>query len=738
MAKSKLILDRYQPLGKAGSGGYGTVQVAWDPRIQRKVAIKTIELSATDALRAVLPGAEAGAAEEPRNGSLRARLSRMRETAWAPQEGRAATEGDAALPAMPAAAPLDSAEYLLPWEDGVSPWRAGNAVGNAAGDATVTAADAAAATAAADAAATAAPVSPTNPSATQFHSMAKVPGLDEARTAAMLQDPRIVTVYDVEIRNQTAYLIMEYVEGITLTKLLHEFDEFLTLDVVAAVFDGIAGALETAHKAGVLHLDIKPDNVLIDAKGQVKVTDFGLATLADASGRGTTGGGTIGYMPLEQMRREPLDARTDEWSLASVAYEMLTGQNPFFAPGLSEAQAAIEEAELVLPSLCWDNLDAEADDVVFYALDPDRDERYASVKDFREELDKFLGDAERGKDDLRIIVEESLGIGPSDEELEAEDAGDGTAEPANAGAGQEAAPARTRRDRHAADEGANDSDQGRSPLRERLGARGLAVAAHVFAAIASALVAYAAAAYLPPLPGFADAGIATALVAAVAAAVLGAIRPHLGALTAFALWGVALVVLGSPVLGVILILATVTWWWFAARSSSADANTALALPLVGAVGASAFIPLEAGVVLRPKNALATVAYAALVSLVLGALGTGNLLGWDALRYLNQGAAGITDRAVLMVTSPATWILVAAWVVSAAIQALLCQRRGRVVSVLGVILGAVLMAAGSFALSWFESGQTALAPQWNLLIPIIISAVVMMIVVIWVRPADPTK
>ena len=80
-----------------------------------------------------------------------------------------------------------------------------------------------------------------------------------------------------------------------------------------------------AHKAGVLHLDIKPDNIIVNVEGQAKVTDFGLATLADASGAGTTGGGTIGYMPLEQMRREPLDARTDEWSLASVTYEMLTG-----------------------------------------------------------------------------------------------------------------------------------------------------------------------------------------------------------------------------------------------------------------------------------------------------------------------------------------------------------------------------------------------------------------------------
>ena len=81
-------------------------------------------------------------------------------------------------------------------------------------------------------------------------------------------------------------------------------------------------------------------------------------------------------MPLEQMRQESLDARCDEWALASVVYEMLAGENPFLAPDLARAEASIEDAELVLPSLCWDELDCGGRDVIFYALDPDREERY--------------------------------------------------------------------------------------------------------------------------------------------------------------------------------------------------------------------------------------------------------------------------------------------------------------------------------------------------------------------------
>ena len=321
MAKGKLILDRYRLLGEAGAGGYGTVMVAKDPRIQRKVAIKAIPLTETDALRAALPGADAVA-------------------------------GSAAI------------THGLSSED--------------------------------------------LPDDQDVQALAHIPGLDEARTAAMLSDPHIVTVYDVEVRGQTAYLVMEYIEGITLSKLMRDYVDYVTLDMITAVFDAVAGALKKAHAHRVLHLDIKPDNILINREGQVKVTDFGLATLVDASGVGTTGGGTIGYMPLEQMRREELDVRTDEWSLASVAYEMLVGSNPFTAPDLAHAEQAIVDAELVLPSLCWDGLDESLDDVLFYALAPEKEDRYESVFDFQEEADKFLGDAEEGVTQLKYVVADAL------------------------------------------------------------------------------------------------------------------------------------------------------------------------------------------------------------------------------------------------------------------------------------------------------------------------------------------
>ena len=150
-----LILNRYKPLSRAGSGGFGTVQVAWDTRIQRKVAIKCIELSEIDAARAALPGAAA------------------------PQV----------------------------YEDGVG-----------------------------------AGAPETNDEETLVRFLSHVPGLDEARTAAMLTDANIVAVYDFEIQGTTAYLIMEYVEGLTQTQLLGAYDHQLTLDIVAAVFSALSHA----------------------------------------------------------------------------------------------------------------------------------------------------------------------------------------------------------------------------------------------------------------------------------------------------------------------------------------------------------------------------------------------------------------------------------------------------------------------------------------------------------------
>ena len=627
MARDRqLILNRYRPVGETKAGGFGTVRVAWDTRIQRKVAIKCIELDEVDAARAALPGANA-VRQQPRE-----------PLPW---------EDD----------PLFGEDDAADADDGSA-----TSVFDLIGDEPL------------------------------VHSLAHVPGLDEARTAAMLSDASIVAVYDFEVQDSTAYLIMEYVEGMTLTDLLHKHADRLTLDVAAAVFASVSHALEVAHANQVLHLDIKPDNVLINHQGQVKVTDFGLATLADASGYGVAGGGTIGYMPLEQMRQENLDVRCDEWALASLTYEMLAGENPFIAPDLERAETAIEDAELVLPSLCWEELDPAVDDVIFFALDPDRDERYASVADFAEELEPFLGDPKRGVRELSVIV------GHADDEEEEPEA--------------EKAPAVPR-----------------VPLRERVTPLQRTVAAHAVGALGSAAVAFVALANLPQTSGFGN-PLFWGLLALVTLA--GALKPHLGALLAYFALAAALIAGNAPAAGCVVLAAAAAWWYFTGRLGDVDANATLVPPMAGAFGCNQLTPLVAGFCLPPARALGALAFSLLVSVVLAAFGSSSLLGWDALANW-QFSAGLDVQAGIggLLTQPPLWCIVISWVAATGVLSAFRLRPTRAFAVLGTLAAGALLLAGIALAAWVASGQTTWMPSLNNLVFTIVPIVAMLLMCVLV-------
>ena len=654
MTKTQLILNRYKPLAKAGAGGFGTVQVAWDTRIQRKVAIKCIPLSEAELLRAALPGADALDVSPDEPG----------ENLAGSQDFGGASSTRATGSAASSAVAVDPAD-VPPWED--LPEDAGGLDGPAS-------AEPKNASAREDGSGFADPsradsfpsrllpgqsVSLTDAadpaSRPLVRTLSRIPGLDEARTAAMLSDPSIVAVYDFEIQDSTAYLIMEYVEGMTLTELLRDHDDRLTLDVVAAVFDAVAHALEVAHENGVLHLDIKPDNILINASGQVKVTDFGLATLADAQGFGVAGGGTVGYMPLEQMRQENLDARCDEWALASVTYEMLAGENPFLAPNLFQAQEAIEDGELVLPSLCWDNLDPAADDPIFYALDPEREERYETVADFAEELSPFLGDPVKGRAELADIV-----AGPEEEE-------EPEPQPREPGI----------------------------PLRDRITPELLFLGSHACGAVGSALLAFLSLQNISQTEGFAN-PLFWGLLLLIALA--GALRPHLGALLGFVSLSAMLVMCGVPAAGCVLLAGAGVWWWYLGRAGDAAANAALATPLAGAIGLGPLGPLAAGFALRPVAAMATAAFQVLCGFMLAGLGSASFMGWDALATWHFSTAAfasdaVIDRMAAMLMQPSTWIMAASWVLAAGACALLRWRPTRLFASFGVLAGAAVLVAG---------------------------------------------
>ena len=238
--------------------------------------------------------------------------------------------------------------------------------------------------------------------------------LREAHTAAMLQHPNIVQVIDFTHDTAYAYLVMEYVDGMSLAEFLHRVDgHSLTFDEAAAIADALGQALTFAHSNGVLHLDIKPANVLIDHSGNVKLTDFGMARLSSAGGFGGSRGGTIGYMPPEQMRSEALDVRCDEWALASLTYEMLVGDNTFFAPADSLDRII---GGATYPSELIPHFPPGAEAALMSALSPMPQDRPSSVETFCDQLLAGLGSVREGRRSLEQMVGEL-----SDDEQELDD-----------------------------------------------------------------------------------------------------------------------------------------------------------------------------------------------------------------------------------------------------------------------------------------------------------------------------
>lgn len=421
----------------------------------------------------------------------------------------------------------------------------------------------------------------------------EIPGLDEARTAAMLSDSHIVGVYDFDASGAQAYLIMEYMDGVTLTELMRE-EGALSLDVATCVFEAVAGALETAHENQVLHLDIKPDNVLINRQGQVKVADFGLSQLSHAAGYGRAAGGTIGYMPLEQMRLEACDARTDEWALAALTYEMLVGENPFRAPGLDAAERAIEQAEVFVPSMVRDDLNEEIDEALFGALAIDRDDRFDSVELFADAMLPHMGDARRGARELAILVGEACDDGAGFDE--------------EGGAASAFLPGR------------GGAYAGLS-MFDRMAPRTKALVARLWAAVVCGFAAFEAAANIPACMTIAG-RMEPAFWGVVGVAVAAALAwPGAGAAFAVGALVVALALSGSPFLALALALAGVAWLALGGARHHACANVGITAVLAGAFGFAPVAPLLAGYLLNVKHAVAATAFAVVSAFCLACAGS---------------------------------------------------------------------------------------------------------------------
>ena len=199
--------------------------------------------------------------------------------------------------------------------------------------------------------------------------------IQEARQSARLAHPNIVNVFDQGQDGEYTYIVMEYLPGITLRQLLNDFSTLTweqTLDVVKAVLNG----LDAAHTAGIVHRDVKPENVLLADDGRIKIADFGLARAASHNTQtGQALLGTVAYLSPELVTGSPADVRSDIYGLGIMMYEMLTGEQPF--TGDEAVAIAYQHANGVVPTPSQKNsaVPHELDDIVRWCTERDPADR---------------------------------------------------------------------------------------------------------------------------------------------------------------------------------------------------------------------------------------------------------------------------------------------------------------------------------------------------------------------------
>ena len=204
----------------------------------------------------------------------------------------------------------------------------------------------------------------------------------EAQSAGRLSHPGIVTIYDIAEESGIAYITMEFVEGRTLEEMMNagELDD---LTAVAQLVEQMARALDYAHARQIVHRDIKPSNILVTPEGNIKITDFGIARITSSQMTQTgTVMGTPSYMSPEQVRGESIDGRSDQFSLAVMAYELVTGRKPFIGDGLTDVIFKIVSEEPERPCTINTALPAELDKTILKGLAKRPGERFGDCHAF--------------------------------------------------------------------------------------------------------------------------------------------------------------------------------------------------------------------------------------------------------------------------------------------------------------------------------------------------------------------
>ncbi|MDQ0175869.1 serine/threonine-protein kinase [Bacillus chungangensis] len=225
----------------------------------------------------------------------------------------------------------------------------------------------------------------------------------EAQSATSLTHPNIVSIYDVGEEKDIYYIVMEYVDGMTLKQYIQQFHP-IPVEKVRDIMKQLTSAISHAHQNHIIHRDIKPQNILIDHDGNVKITDFGIAMALSATSITQTNSvlGSVHYLSPEQARGGMATEKSDIYSLGIVLFELLTGRLPF--SGESAVSIALKHLQAETPALRrWNpNIPQSMENIVFKATAKDLFQRYHSVDEMHEDIDTALDEARRNEPKFHV------------------------------------------------------------------------------------------------------------------------------------------------------------------------------------------------------------------------------------------------------------------------------------------------------------------------------------------------